>query len=807
MHNQQHRPPTEEEEDAAHPPPVGNASGMSPCQKRRDNDDGCGGPCASAGDRSQPGTADDQTDAVGTGRKAAATSPSDEAEVAELRAAVARQRLEKEKLSREVHRMIREKNAANEIFSETIARYERDLARLERKHRSVSPGSCRTPMDSKKGAFRFVSSWIMATGGPASSVSRHMAVPSSLHNDDNNIEQPAGRPPAGLQLPLELKDNRFVETDDMGGHITSSSCFQQPQEDTSSKAIGDGHHPRKHPHPRSTFWRSIVGGIRPYDMSSRSAGGPSRLPPDPKELLDAWGRVFRSWDRYRSSRHIRRLLEKGVPYQIRGTLWKKAVGDRLLITPALYEATVHRVHILRNYLLRTSSRYRTRLEETFGAGALKEEETSPSDSTATGAETGRPTPCDLCSTLWTPATVSAFEIISADVRRTLPRLGVLWQSPNGTTSGTAADTEPGVQPIPGVQDGGQELYCQLRLLLESFVLLRPDVGYVQGMGYLAAMLLLYIRDDFDAFACFANLMCRDSLRAFYTFNLPVIEAYFRVFDILLRERLPRVAMQLDEAQIPYSQFLIDWMYTVFTRCLPLDVASRVWDMFLVEGDTALFQVSLALLHHLESEAAVTTEQLSSLLSASSTNHFGSFQGSRFLDDAGAFAVPKERLDRLLRPTSSQCQTFLKDEPSPADTQEPLLLELQSRRDAEETAAAAPSATPHPDDVTATATAAAATSIQPSVPAESNGSPTSQVPLEPVASSMGVQEAVGTAPPLQQHHPMVVPLDSDRSSEYRTCPRPSSEEEGSIASAGDGSTKRVSGRRKLLRLFQSATKGF
>jgi hypothetical protein len=33
---------------------------------------------------------------------------------------------------------------------------------------------------------------------------------------------------------------------------------------------------------------------------------------------------------------------------------------------------------------------------------------------------------------------------------------------------------------------------QLRDILEAFVCLRPDVGYVQGMSYLGAVICLYV---------------------------------------------------------------------------------------------------------------------------------------------------------------------------------------------------------------------------------------------------------------------------------------------------------------------------
>ena len=62
-------------------------------------------------------------------------------------------------------------------------------------------------------------------------------------------------------------------------------------------------------------------------------------------------------------------------------------------------------------------------------------------------------------------------------------------------------------------EGGDD---NLRIVLETFVCYRPDVGYVQGMSYLASMLLLFVHDPFDCFTCFANLLSHHFFYDFYS---------------------------------------------------------------------------------------------------------------------------------------------------------------------------------------------------------------------------------------------------------------------------------------------------
>ena len=64
----------------------------------------------------------------------------------------------------------------------------------------------------------------------------------------------------------------------------------------------------------------------------------------------------------------------------------------------------------------------------------------------------------------------------------------------------------------------------LHSLLGAYATYRPDVGYVQGMSFLAAFLLLNM-DVADAFISFANLLnrpCQVSFQSIYDKVLAII---------------------------------------------------------------------------------------------------------------------------------------------------------------------------------------------------------------------------------------------------------------------------------------------
>ncbi|KAL8455529.1 hypothetical protein Emag_000658 [Eimeria magna] len=197
-------------------------------------------------------------------------------------------------------------------------------------------------------------------------------------------------------------------------------------------------------------------------------------------------------------------------------------------------------------------------------------------------------------------------------------------APQGGEVSSRPDSQA-VAPLPFGVAGGEKMECFLQTVLECFVMLRPDIGYVQGMAFIAAALLLYM-DEYSAFVCFANLMLRRSLHAFYTFDMPAVEVYFRTFDALLEERHPLLLQHLQDLGIQTDVFLVDWMYTVFTRCLPFELLGRVWDLFIIKGDVVLLQTSLAIVSYFREELEVgSLDECMTILSPSTTTRFQAIQ--------------------------------------------------------------------------------------------------------------------------------------------------------------------------------------
>ncbi|KAL5993633.1 hypothetical protein ACLOJK_040885 [Asimina triloba] len=170
-------------------------------------------------------------------------------------------------------------------------------------------------------------------------------------------------------------------------------------------------------------------------------------------------------------------------------------------------------------------------------------------------------------------------------------------------------------------------------VLKAYSVFDRDVGYVQGMGFLAGLLLLYMSEE-DAFWLLVALLkgaIHEPMEGLYqsalilgleanssrnnpgyggslNFNssylevgLPLVQQYLSMFEQLVKEHLPNLGEHFTQEMINPSMYASQWFITVFSYSFPFPLALRIWDVFLCEGVTIVFQVGLALLTYCQDD--------------------------------------------------------------------------------------------------------------------------------------------------------------------------------------------------------------
>ncbi|XP_069865649.1 carabin-like isoform X1 [Dipodomys merriami] len=140
------------------------------------------------------------------------------------------------------------------------------------------------------------------------------------------------------------------------------------------------------------------------------------------------------------------------------------------------------------------------------------------------------------------------------------------------------------------QGHGQQGLLQV---LKAYTLYRPEQGYCQAQGPVAAVLLMHLPPE-EAFWCLVQI-CELYLPGYYGPHMEAVRLDADVFTALLRRLLPRVHQHLQRAGVGPLLYLPEWFLCLFTRSLPFPTVLRVWDAFLSEGAKVLFRVGLTLM--------------------------------------------------------------------------------------------------------------------------------------------------------------------------------------------------------------------
>ncbi|OAD60133.1 TBC1 domain family member 1 [Eufriesea mexicana] len=188
-------------------------------------------------------------------------------------------------------------------------------------------------------------------------------------------------------------------------------------------------------------------------------------------------------------------------------------------------------------------------------------------------------------------------------------------------------------------------------LLKAYSLLDHEVGYCQGLSFVAGVLLLHMSED-QAFFLLRHLMFRRGLRKLYLPDMAALQLYLYQLSRLLHDRLPAIYNHFDKHEISPTLYAAPWLLTLFASQFPLGFVTRVFgklnkintiykyylyififiDLLFLESTEILFRVSMALLE----------EHQEQLLKCDSFEEIMEYLKTRVP------AVDKEILDRIMK---------------------------------------------------------------------------------------------------------------------------------------------------------------
>ncbi|KAK3564991.1 hypothetical protein QTP86_032444, partial [Hemibagrus guttatus] len=137
-------------------------------------------------------------------------------------------------------------------------------------------------------------------------------------------------------------------------------------------------------------------------------------------------------------------------------------------------------------------------------------------------------------------------------------------------------------------------------VLKAYTQFRPDEGYCQAQGPVAAVLLMHMPME-EAFWCLVQIS-ELYLPGYYS---PLLEGVLFDAAILfgvLKRTCPAAYKHMKRQGVEPLMFATDWLMCLYSRHLPFNTLLRVWDLFFCNGVRVLFQVAVVLVRRCLGEA-------------------------------------------------------------------------------------------------------------------------------------------------------------------------------------------------------------
>ncbi|EDV92564.1 growth hormone-regulated TBC protein 1 [Drosophila grimshawi] len=120
-----------------------------------------------------------------------------------------------------------------------------------------------------------------------------------------------------------------------------------------------------------------------------------------------------------------------------------------------------------------------------------------------------------------------------------------------------------------------------------------EIGYCQGLNYIAGLLLIVTKDEEKSFWLLKYIV-EQITPQYHSHNMANLLRDLAVFRELVIRRIPEVNRHLEDLGLPYAVIASKWFICIFAEVLPVETVLRIWDCVFAEGYKIIFRAALAL---------------------------------------------------------------------------------------------------------------------------------------------------------------------------------------------------------------------
>ena len=202
-------------------------------------------------------------------------------------------------------------------------------------------------------------------------------------------------------------------------------------------------------------------------------------------------------------------------------------------------------------------------------------------------------------------------------------------------------TYPNCQLFKDKYGNGQR---KLYKVLANYSKYNTSTGYVQGMGFIAAVFLTYM-DEESSFYMLHSLMKKYELEGFYLPGFPELKKTFYILLNLEKKFVPKIYELFKKEGMMPSMYASEWFICLFSRNLDFHTLVRIFDVFLLEGYKVIYRFALALLKSKENEFLKGKDGLVSIM-ATLNKSMENTDVENLFKIAFGFSLSRKDLDKL-----------------------------------------------------------------------------------------------------------------------------------------------------------------
>lgn len=131
-------------------------------------------------------------------------------------------------------------------------------------------------------------------------------------------------------------------------------------------------------------------------------------------------------------------------------------------------------------------------------------------------------------------------------------------------------------------------------VLATFAHQNTEVGYCQGLNYIAGLLLLATKDEESSF-WLLKVLVEQILPKYYISTMSGLLIDLNVLNELVLKSEPTVYKHIHTINMPWAIGCTKWFICLFSEVLPTETVLRIWDCLFFEGSKIIFRVALTLI--------------------------------------------------------------------------------------------------------------------------------------------------------------------------------------------------------------------